>query len=152
MVDWVALSTEAQMSRTLPVTSLLFLVLAAPVFANDYTVDSTADAADPSPGDGVCDDGDGNCTLRAAIQTANAHGGDDTVIVPAGVYELTLKRVASDDEATGDLDVRDDTTVIGAGNATPCSGVGCTHIDGKGGKDPSSTSRRAARSSSRASA
>jgi CSLREA domain-containing protein len=117
------------------VTSLLFLILAAPVFANGYTVDSTADAADPTPGDGVCDDGAGNCTLRAAIQTANAHGGDDTVIVPAGVYELTLKRVASDDEATGDLDVRDDTTVIGAGNATPCSGVGCTHIDGKGGKD-----------------
>jgi CSLREA domain-containing protein len=122
------------MLRTLPL-SLLFLALAAPVFANDYPVDTTADAADPNPGDGICDDGAGNCTLRAAIQTANAHGGDDNVIVPAGVYELTLKRDSAADEATGDLDVTGGTTVTGAGNATPCSGAGCTHIDGKGGKD-----------------
>jgi CSLREA domain-containing protein len=123
------------MLRALHLIGLLCLGLAAPVLANDYSVDSTADAADPNPGDGVCDDGAGNCTLRAAIQSANAHGGDDNVIVPAGVYELTLKRVAGDDEATGDLDVSGDTTVTGAGNATPCAGAGCTHIDGKGGKD-----------------
>ena len=33
-----------------------------------FTVTSTADGNDVNPGDGVCDDGSGNCTLRAAIQ------------------------------------------------------------------------------------
>jgi CSLREA domain-containing protein len=124
------------MRRPLHLLVWLVLLLAAPASANDYTVDSTADAADPNPGDGICDDGAGNCTLRAAIQTANAHGGDDTVIVPAGVYELTLKRDADlPDEQTGDLDVTGDTTITGAGEDTPCNGAGCTAIDGGGGKD-----------------
>ena len=47
-----------------------------------YTVDSTGDGADISTSDGVCDDGtvsgSTNCTLRAAIQQANA--GTDAVI------------------------------------------------------------------------
>ena len=36
-----------------------------------FTVESTGDGADSNTGDGVCDDGNGNCTLRAAIQEAN---------------------------------------------------------------------------------
>ena len=36
-----------------------------------FTVDSTGDGADSSSSDGTCDDGNGNCTLRAAIQEAN---------------------------------------------------------------------------------
>lgn len=43
------------------------------------TVNSTGDGADANPGDGVCDDGAGNCTLRAAIQEANATAGSDTI-------------------------------------------------------------------------
>ena len=39
------------------------------------TVDSTGDGADGDTGDGVCGDGDGACTLRAAIEQANAAGG-----------------------------------------------------------------------------
>jgi uncharacterized delta-60 repeat protein/CSLREA domain-containing protein len=45
------------------------------------TVNSTGDASDASPGDGVCDtggtnsEGDPECTLRAAIEEANALGG-----------------------------------------------------------------------------
>ncbi|MCH8813925.1 MAG: CSLREA domain-containing protein, partial [Chloroflexi bacterium] len=45
----------------------------------EIVVDSVGDAADPAPGDGICDDGAGNCTLRAAIQTANALPGGDSV-------------------------------------------------------------------------
>jgi CSLREA domain-containing protein len=37
-----------------------------------YTVTSTADTPDANPGDGVCADANGVCTLRAAIQEANA--------------------------------------------------------------------------------
>ena len=51
-------------------------------FPDEYTVDSTGDGADSSTPDGVCDDGtvpgSTNCTLRAAIQQANA--GNGTVI------------------------------------------------------------------------
>lgn len=36
------------------------------VHAATLTVNSTADTTDVAPGDGVCADGLGNCTLRAA--------------------------------------------------------------------------------------
>jgi CSLREA domain-containing protein len=39
------------------------------------TVNSTGDSSDAVPGDGACDDGAGACTLRAAIQEANARSG-----------------------------------------------------------------------------
>ena len=44
-------------------------------FPDKYTVDSTGDGADDDTSDGACDDGNGNCTLRAAIQQANAVNG-----------------------------------------------------------------------------
>ena len=52
------------------------------------TVNSIADGGDSLPGDGVCDDGTGACTLRAAIEEANSTTGADTVafdIPPGGV-------------------------------------------------------------------
>src|SRR6266540_2219603 len=40
-----------------------------------YVVNSTGDETDANPGDGVCDDGTGACTLRAAlIETQIAAG------------------------------------------------------------------------------
>ena len=40
---------------------------------NGITVDSTLDTPDDNVGDNICDDGDANCTLRAAIQEANSN-------------------------------------------------------------------------------
>ena len=40
-----------------------------------FTVDSTGDGADDDTTDGSCDDGNGECTLRAAIEQANADAG-----------------------------------------------------------------------------
>jgi CSLREA domain-containing protein len=40
--------------------------------AATLAVDSTGDAGDASPGDGVCATAGGECTLRAAIEEANA--------------------------------------------------------------------------------
>lgn len=48
----------------------------------DFVVNSTADNGDASPGDGVCADGNGNCTFRAAVQEANLR--DRTIIGFAG--------------------------------------------------------------------
>src|SRR2546421_11324470 len=47
--------------------------------ATTFTVNSTGDGADSNTADGVCNDGAGNCTLRAAIQQANATPGTDTI-------------------------------------------------------------------------
>jgi len=96
------------------------------------TVNSTADTVDVSPGNGVCQDAAGNCTLRAAVMEANALAGPDTITLPAGTYTLT--RGPFDDEANfdgarddiGDLDVLNgDLTINGAGAAS-------TIIDGGG--------------------
>lgn len=58
---------------------LLALLFAAPVWPSTYTVDSTGDAADASAGDDTCATAGAVCTLRAAIQEANAHAGTDTI-------------------------------------------------------------------------
>jgi CSLREA domain-containing protein len=42
-------------------------------------VNATGDTGDSSPGDGVCDDGTGDCTLRAAIEEANARAGRNII-------------------------------------------------------------------------
>ncbi len=44
-----------------------------------FTVNSTADTTDAKPGDGVCADSQGRCTLRAAIMEADWDVGDDTI-------------------------------------------------------------------------
>jgi CSLREA domain-containing protein len=81
------------------------------------TVDSTADEADVAPGDGTCATSNGRCTLRAAIQEANAAAGPDTILLGAGTYTLTIAGQDEGDAATGDLDIRDTLTIIGAGSA-----------------------------------
>jgi CSLREA domain-containing protein len=53
--------------------------------ATTLTVNSTGDGADNNPGDGVCNDGTGICTLRAAIQEANALAGDDLIVFSASL-------------------------------------------------------------------
>ena len=58
--------------------------------ARVFIVDSTNDAKDALAGDGVCATAVAECTLRAAIEEANALPGPDTVTLPAGVYTLTL--------------------------------------------------------------
>lgn len=47
--------------------------------AATFTVNSLADTPDAAPGNGICADAGGLCTLRAALQEANALAGDDTI-------------------------------------------------------------------------
>lgn len=70
--------------------ALLLLAAAMPALAVQFTVDSPVDAADQTPGDRRCETAAGACTLRAAIQEANAWNGPDTITVPAGRYVLTI--------------------------------------------------------------
>ncbi len=49
------------------------------IIAGCITVNSTSDLGDTNPGDGKCQTVDCNCTLRAAIEEANALAGKDTI-------------------------------------------------------------------------
>src|SRR6266496_1604948 len=57
-----------------------------------FQVTTTTDAPDASPGDGICADAAGQCTLRAAVQEADAQpsGSAVTIVVPAGTFPLKL--------------------------------------------------------------
>src|SRR5437868_1782354 len=50
-------------------------------FPEIFVVNSTGDGDDAFPGDGQCETavGNGVCTLRAAIEEANAHAGGDGI-------------------------------------------------------------------------
>ncbi len=81
-----------------------------------FTVDSTTDAVDDTT-NGVCASPGGECTLRAAIQEANAWRVPTTITLPAGAYTLDLDGAGEDLGATGDLDVMNggNVTIVGAG-------------------------------------
>ncbi|NNC75708.1 MAG: CSLREA domain-containing protein, partial [Acidimicrobiia bacterium] len=87
--------------------------------AVSFTVNSTADVVDNNIGDGLCDTGnlvgpDPECTLRAAIQEANASAIDE-ITLPAGIFTLSIGGTGEDSAATGDLDLDSDVTITGAG-------------------------------------
>ena len=90
-------------------------------------------ATPPSPTDNVItvnttDDElntDGDCSLREAIQAANtdaavdactAGNGWDTISLSAETYTLSLAGVDEDNNATGDLDIKDYVTIRGVGS------------------------------------
>src|SRR3954471_20843911 len=77
----------------LAVTALLALAPSVHA-AGPYVVNATSDLPDVNPGDGTCATSAANCTLRAAIQEANAPPASaDTInfnITAAGVQTITL--------------------------------------------------------------
>src|SRR6516164_8416253 len=91
-------------------------------FGVTFAVTSTADSHDAHPGNGKCADSAGRCTLRAAVEAANAEpaGTSVSIKVPAGQYPLTL----------GSLDLTGNTiSITGAGTgAIAGTGAGSTVI------------------------
>ncbi len=83
--------TKTKRNITVTVLALLALVVGLAVqapsnvqaadsdFSNGITVDSTLDTGDDNIGDSDCNDGAGNCTLRAAIEESNAAAGTQTI-------------------------------------------------------------------------
>ncbi len=66
---------------------------------------------------------DGFVSLREAIMATNNTAGTETIFVTAGTYTLSIAGGGENAAATGDLDITDDLTIIGAG-------AGSTIIDG----------------------
>jgi len=100
-----------------------------PAHAKRFNVNSTQDAVDLNPGDGICATATGECTLRAAIQETNALPGADQIFVPGAVYTITIPGADEDCGASGDLDITDDLTIIGGGaQATIVDGGGLDRV------------------------
>jgi uncharacterized repeat protein (TIGR01451 family) len=88
---------------------VLALAMAAQASAAVYDVNSPDNTFDANTADSVCADASGKCTLRAAVQQANATPADDTIDVPADRYSLA---------GQGDLPVQaggGSLTIAGAG-------------------------------------
>jgi uncharacterized repeat protein (TIGR01451 family) len=88
-----------------------------------FIVDNATDNVDATPGDGICATAGSACTLRAAIQEANAWPGTDNIILPdpnnltIPATSYTLSRPGSDDTAVnGDLDITGSLALHGAGS------------------------------------
>ncbi|MEU9899978.1 choice-of-anchor Q domain-containing protein [Streptomyces phaeochromogenes] len=85
-------------------------------------VDRTVDEPDTNPGDGVCQAINGGCTLRAAVEEANANPGHDRITFPplslvhkGEKLRLTRTGAGEDQGYVGDLDITDDLTIAGNG-------------------------------------
>jgi hypothetical protein len=93
-----------------------FLLGAPPLLAVTYFVDrfdDQASASDCSPFIA------GDCSLRGAVLHANSTALADTILLPGGVYQLTLAGALEDQAQTGDLDVLEDLTISAAMGGTP---------------------------------
>lgn len=102
------------------------LVFAAAQAAT-FNVNSPADVPDATPGDGQCETATGNkvCTLRAAIQEANATPGADVINLQANATYLLTRVGIEDASVSGSLDISDSVDIVGAGPAS-------TIVDGNG--------------------
>lgn len=99
---------EATLSATQPNRNeVTEMAIERHVVANaDFTVSSyAADSHNANPGNGLCADADGICSLRAAIEEANALGGTRSVALSAALYRLDL----------GPLTIDADISILGNG-------------------------------------
>jgi len=109
--------TQFTALATLVVMLLVPAVVPSTVRAATIAVNTTADQFGEGPA----------CALREAIQAANTDtafggcakgSGTDTITVPAGTYTLTRVGANEDANATGDLDIASNLTLMGATAAT----------------------------------
>jgi CSLREA domain-containing protein len=82
-----------------------------------FLVNSTADAPDADLADHICATAAKTCTLRAAVQQANAVDGADTITMLGGTYTLSITG-ADEQAAKGDLDITGDLTISGVPTST----------------------------------
>ena len=106
--------------------TLLNIPAFTPVYAAGFTVNTTNDTVDVSAGNGICADAVGDCSLRAAMEEANALAGADTITVPAGTYTLgsQLPAVTTTMTITGSGETN---TIVQASTCNPVTlPGGCT--------------------------
>ncbi len=104
------------------------------VHAKVFRVNAAIDHNDLSPGNGLCVSFllpiippffVPYCTLRAAIEEANALPGPDIILLGSTTYRITSEGRLEDACFSGDLDIVDDLQIVGGG-------VNATFIDANG--------------------
>lgn len=109
-------------SRVLAIVLLIVVSMALTTLtasAKTFPVTTDKDGADSNLSDDLCVSNvvpGGACTLRAAIQQANATAGPDFIVLPDGDYALTIENQFNQDEdlaATGDLDINTNIVISG---------------------------------------
>src|SRR5437868_15321026 len=91
--------------RRLKILVALALLVPFVAQAATFAVTDTGDASDSDTGDNVCATAGAVCTLRAALEQANALGaGPHTITLPAGTYTIatTLPSVTNDVAVIGE--------------------------------------------------
>ena len=78
-----------------------------------FTVNSTADTIDANPGDALCADSSGRCTLRAAIQESNVEPNPN--VTSTNVIIFALPNPAVIDLTLGELNITSGIWMFGPG-------------------------------------
>jgi hypothetical protein len=92
---------------------LVALLFGALHSKGQFTVDTSSDSIDISPGDGICADSNGECSLRAAIMESNAITGLNNIFIPNNEYLITLNVSSENGCVSGDLDITSDLVIQG---------------------------------------
>ena len=111
------MKTRASFRLGIALVALASGMLATQGFALTFDVDTEVDGPDNNPGDGICATLVGPCTLRAAIEEANALGGAHTINLPEGFYNAGDHVVTADISLLGPsgISAHDRPRVIGGG-------------------------------------
>jgi CSLREA domain-containing protein len=101
-------------------------------------VTTDADGPDADPGDGVCEmtAGAGDCSLRAALDEANALPDHETITFTPSVSSLYLFGEGDDTNQTGDLDITDGVTIDGGATGVAVEGTEHDRVFDVHGGDP----------------
>jgi fibronectin-binding autotransporter adhesin len=98
---------------------LAYSASASPVLV--FVVNSTADQDDATPGDGLCQTADGDCTLRAAVQEGNAQGVPNTITFDPPISGMPIVLTQGQIVITNDLTITglgvDNTIIDGSANS-----------------------------------
>ncbi|CAN5861905.1 hypothetical protein BH23ACT1_BH23ACT1_02630 [soil metagenome] len=116
-------------SRTVKIAVALALgaplAVVSPAWAQSGPIEvtTTVDSVDAKPGDGECADSSGECSLRAAIQEANASSGATIRLADGVTYVLQIAGASEDSAATGDLDITSAIRILGNGARVDANGL-----------------------------
>ena len=118
-LNMFAMKLAQKAASTSIILIIALLIFNTTAFAAVINVNSTADSLVA---------GDGQCTIREAINNSNndndTTGGDctqglgiDTINIPAGTYRITLNGPGDNANLTGDFDITNSVTILGVEGA-----------------------------------
>lgn len=87
-----------------------------------FTVNTTTDLVSSNP-NACLNNVAGQCSLREAVIEANATQGNDTIMVPAGMYQLTIPPNNQGNATGGHLDITDGVSIVGTANTDGTPGT-----------------------------